>query len=82
MHTDKLVEVYVAKDAAQAHFMQSVIEDSGIFTHIVGEILQVAAGELPLGIATAPRIMVFEKDVPRVRKIIEELEKSNIKNKK
>lgn len=75
---NRLVEVYVAKNTTQAYLLKSVLEEeAGIKAYIVGDTLQVAAGELPLGMPTAPRIWVSESDAPLAREIIEKVEHSD-----
>jgi len=71
MEKEKLVEVYIAKDITQAYLIKSLLEESGIFVQIVGDTLQVAMGELPLGVPTAPRIWVFESDADAAKEIIQ-----------
>lgn len=70
MDDDAVVEVYWAADAPQAHLVKTVLEKAGIEVHVVGEMLQQAAGDLPLGPATSPRIWVHKEDEERARAVI------------
>jgi len=70
MSERNLVEVYRAKDSPQAHMLKSALEDAGIQAVIDGDLLQGALGEIPVGWAGAPRILVDSRDVPRARAII------------
>lgn len=69
---DRVVEVYAAANAIEAHELCAVLAEEGIQSQVVGEQLGGAAGCLPLGEAIAPRIWVREADAARSRKIINE----------
>lgn len=75
MDDDAVVEVYWAADAPQAHLVKTVLERAGIEVHVVGEMLQQAVGELPMGPATSPRVWVPKEDEARARAVIAEWEK-------
>jgi hypothetical protein len=66
----KFVEVYRARNLAQAHAIRLALEAAEIPVQIQGELLQGAMGELPLGWNTAPRIEVEESQVEAARAII------------
>ncbi len=68
------VEVYRARNLPQAHSIRLALEQSGIRVQIEGELLQGAVGDLPLGWATAPRILVKESQIIEAREIIEKAE--------
>ncbi len=70
----KYVEVYRARNLPQAHSIRLALEQSGIRVQIEGEPLQGAVGDLPLGWATAPRILVEESQIAEAREIIEKAE--------
>ena len=67
MATDRIVNVYSATNSLEATCLGEVLEEKGIGSQIVGEDLGGAAGCLPLGEATAPRIWVREGDAGRAR---------------
>ena len=67
----KFVEVYRARNLPQAHAIRIALEDAGIAVQLEGELLQGAVGDLPIGWATAPRILVEESQVRAAREIIE-----------
>ena len=69
---DRIVDVYSAANGLEAHGLCAVLEERGIRAEVVGEALGSAAGRLPLGEATAPRIWVREGDSRRARELIEE----------
>ena len=54
----QFVEVYRARNAPQAHLLRGTLEEAGIAVRIEGELLQGLAGELPMGWASAPRVLV------------------------
>ncbi len=66
-----LVEIFRAKNLAQAHAMRIALEAAGIEARIEGELLQGAVGELPIGWNTAPRILVDESQAVTARQIVE-----------
>jgi len=70
-----VVEVYWAADAPQAHLVKTVLERAGIEVHVVGEMLQGAVGELPMGPTTSPRLWVPKGAEARARAVIAEWEK-------
>jgi hypothetical protein len=76
MRERKLVEVYRAKNSAQAHLVKSALENAGICALIEGDLLQGALGELPLGWSSAPRIMVEEHEAAQARTLLESWESS------
>jgi hypothetical protein len=80
MSEGRLVEVYRAKDSPQAHLLRSALEDAGIRALVEGDLLQGAVGELPVGWATAPRIMVEESDATHARALLKRWERSRTSN--
>jgi len=65
-----LVEVYAAANIPQAHLVKAALADEGIEAQIVGENLQGAMGELPLGWSSLPRVLVEHSDAARAREIV------------
>jgi hypothetical protein len=72
---ENVVEVYWAKDAPQAHLVKTVLRRAGIDAQVVGEMLQQAIGELPMGPTTSPRVWVAKSDEARARAVIAEWER-------
>src|SRR6516162_8733926 len=70
MKDDNFIEVYRAKNNLQALVLRHALDDAGIRAMVEGELLQGAVGELPIGWATAPRILVAPADFARARQII------------
>jgi hypothetical protein len=68
----RIVELCSAANAVEANAIRSLLEEEGIQTCVVGDSLGNAAGGLPLGETTAPRIWVREKDAARAREVIDE----------
>lgn len=64
------VEVYRARNLPEAHAIRIKLEDAGIKVRIDGELLQGVVGELPMGWATAPRILVESAQAVPARQII------------
>ncbi len=76
----ELVEIYRAPSLPQAHALRLVLEEAGIRVQIEGEHLQGAVGQLPIGWATAPRLLAPEFQAIEAREIIrseEERERSS-----
>ena len=74
--SSKLVEVFRASNAAEAHLLSDILNDAGIANRIDGEFLQGAIGEVPPGWQSAPRIMVLERHAQNARAIIDGLQQS------
>lgn len=70
MDDDAVVEVYNAANAVEAYALKNVLEESGIRTRVVGDMLQTAAGELPVGFRASPRIWVTKGDEARAKEIL------------
>lgn len=62
---------YIAASLEQAHIIRNVLEERGIRAVITNEALQFGVGELPMGYASAPRVVVAREDFDRARQIIE-----------
>jgi tetratricopeptide (TPR) repeat protein len=73
-----LVEVFVATDVHEAQLMQAELVEAGIDCQVVGEHLENAAGALPLGHATSPRLWVFQADSVKAISIIDGYENARI----
>jgi hypothetical protein len=71
MTTEGPVEVYAAKDLAEAHFVLNLLADAGVEATVVGEPLGAAVGELPPLVAT-PRVWVRAADSERSRPVVDE----------
>ena len=70
MRESSVVEVYASADGHEAHLLKNALEDAGIQARVVGDQLQSAGGELPLGWTIAPRIWVAQADEERARQVI------------
>ena len=64
--------VYEPSSAIQAHVLQDVLRQHGISSHVAGEHLQGAIGELPAG--NLVRLLVSEEDWPAARRAVLEWE--------
>lgn len=70
MIDEPLVEVYRAETAPQTHLIRDQLEAEGIPARVDGDFLQGASGGLPLGWSAQPRVLVFESQAAKARKII------------
>ena len=66
--------VYEPSNAIQAHVLQDVLRQHGIASHVQGEHLQGAVGELPAG--SLVRLLVAEGDYAAARRAVEEWERA------
>jgi len=67
-----LVEVFRAGNLPEAHAVRLLLEREGIAVRIDNDMLQGAIGDLPVGWATAPRILVERSQEPEARALLEE----------
>jgi hypothetical protein len=67
---ERIVELCSAANIIEADGLCELLEEAGIQARVVGDNLTAAAGCLPLGEATAPRIWVYENDADHARQVI------------
>ena len=67
-------KIYSARDSLEAHFLRHMLEAQGIEAKVLGDILGMARGELPLTTETLPSVWVKVKDAPAAAAIVEEFE--------
>ncbi len=67
---DNPVVVYRAASAQQAYLLKSLLEEQGIETFVVNDMLQAAGGDLPLGWVSLPQLLVGEHDVEKALQAI------------
>ena len=77
-----LVEVFLAENLPEAYMVKAQLEAAGIVCFIDNENLQGALGEIPLGMATAPRVLVREKKAEQARQIIAETSSAKTRDSK
>lgn len=68
----RLVELYRAASVSEAHLIRMALEETGIPVRLEGEQLQGGLGDLPVGWATAPRVLVDESRLEEAREIVEQ----------
>jgi tRNA pseudouridine65 synthase len=69
-----MTEVYAARDVTHAYLLKHKLEDAGIEVMIMNESLQGALGEIPMGLATSPRILVDEEDAEKAVALLREVD--------
>jgi hypothetical protein len=74
MRDKDIVEVYAAADVPEAYLVKNRLESMGIRARVVDEPLYGAAGALPVGVNTCPRVWVSQADSARARQIIADQE--------
>ena len=70
------VEVYRARNIAQAHVLKGLLEGEGIPALVENDLLQGAVGDIPVGWATSPRVLVEAQNALRARAIAEQFDAS------
>jgi rubrerythrin len=73
MHEDDVVEVYIAADTPEAHFLRNMLIDAGINAEVLGGMISSSLG-LPAGVESAPSVVVHKADEARAREILTEWE--------
>jgi hypothetical protein len=73
--SDQPTEIYAAATPFEAHELKNLLAEEDIEAVVVNDALQAAAGEVPLGWATAARVLVAEEHAPKARKIAEEFDR-------
>ncbi len=76
MDPSSLIEIYAAENEQEAHILRVWLADAGIDSIVSGDSLQQAGGELPLGLATAPGILVSADVSERARELALEWEQA------
>lgn len=66
--------VYEPASSVQAHILQDVLRQQGIASHVQGEHLQGAIGELPAG--TLLRLLVDDADYAAARRVLDDWEQA------
>ena len=74
MPDNDVVEVYIAADAPQAHFLKNMLVDAGINAEVIGGTVSSSLG-LPAGVEAAPSVLVNRNDEAKAREILAEWEK-------
>jgi hypothetical protein len=74
----RFVEVYRARSSAQAHLIKNALQEAGVPAIVENDLLQGVLGDVPLGWATAPRVLVEESQAALSRSIVERLGTSSI----
>lgn len=67
-----IIEVYTAANEVDAGAVRAALDDAGIKSRLVGDIVS-HTFSIPIGIG-APKIVVREEDVAAARRIIEQLQ--------
>jgi hypothetical protein len=60
-----LVKLYAGRDSFDAHHVCAFLEGQGIPATVMGDMLTVARGDLPLTVETLPAVWINEEDTPR-----------------
>ncbi len=63
-------KLYTGRDSMEAHFVCSLLEAEGIRASVLGEILGMARGDLPLTQETLPSVWVNVEDLDRAATVL------------
>jgi hypothetical protein len=74
----ELVEIYRAKNMAQAMLLQSALTEAGIRAMLDNATYEGAAGGINLGWATEPRVMVEEPDQAKALEIAKQFDEEEV----
>lgn len=72
------VEVYRATDNIDAQMVVVALDEAGIKAMVVGDKLQGVVGEVPLGWATAPKIIVSAADAEQAKEIVRQFQTEHL----
>lgn len=64
------VEVATARDIIHAYLLKGLLEEEGVEARIGNEHLQGALGDIPLDLATRPKLLVRSRWVERAREVL------------
>jgi hypothetical protein len=73
--SERIVELCSAANMVEANCLCDRLAEAGIEARVVGDFLGGAAGGLPLGEATSPRVWVHQSDQARAREVIAQWQK-------
>jgi tetratricopeptide (TPR) repeat protein len=76
MAEPELVEIFAAASLQEASLVQSMLQDAGIKSRLVGDQLEVLGGALPFGHITSPRLWVRREDAAQAIALIEQVDAS------
>lgn len=68
--TDRMVKIYVARDAIEGHFLKDLLSGHGIEAQVTDENSAYAG----VGGIERPKVWVFEKDQEAARSLLDEYE--------
>lgn len=74
------VEIYAAKNEAQAAIVVSLLAGAEIKARVMGQLLNNAAGEIPAGLTSSPRVWVADADQVQARQLIQQWEQKGRQN--
>ncbi|HUY90190.1 MAG TPA: DUF2007 domain-containing protein [Pirellulales bacterium] len=75
--SDQPTEIYAAATSFDAYELKNLLAEEGIDALVVNDNVQVLAGELPLGWATA-RVLVANEHAEQARKLAEEFDRQTV----
>jgi hypothetical protein len=66
-------KLYTARDAMEAHFLRTLLEERDIPAAVLGENLAPARGELPFTLETQPAVWVNDDDLADAQAVVDDM---------
>jgi hypothetical protein len=76
--SDQPTVIYTAANPLDAHELKNLLADEGIEAYVINDALQAVTGEVPLGWATAARVLVAQRDALRARTLAEAFDRQTV----
>jgi hypothetical protein len=76
--SDQPTVIYTAANPLEAHELKNLLADEGIEAYVINDALQAVTGEVPMGWATAARVLVAEQYAVRARALAEEFDRQTV----
>lgn len=69
-----MIRIYEARDSLEAHFLRNLLEAAGVRAEVLGELLGMARGELPMTGDTLPSVWINPEDAKTAMAVIDDFE--------
>jgi hypothetical protein len=70
-----LEKVFVGRNTMESHFVRGLLEAEGIRAEVLGEMLDVARGDIPFTADSQPAVWVCRDEAARARGVVAEYER-------
>lgn len=69
-----MIKIYEAHDSLEAHFLRNLLEAAGVRAEVLGELLGMARGGLPMTSETLPSVWINPGDTKKAMTVVEDFE--------